>query len=134
MKKDYETFSHAKTYLKYHIIFSTKYRRKCLNSIRDSVLNSFKEAERRSHFKILCMELDKDHIHLMLQIKPAFSVEQTVRRLKQITTYLIWKENKDYLKNFYWTGKNTLWTNGYFVSTIGSVSEENLKKYIEEQG
>lgn len=57
-------------------------------------------------------------------------MEQTVRRLKQITAYLIWKENKDYLKNFYWAGKNTLWTNGYFISTIGPISEENLKNIL----
>jgi len=84
--KIYECFSHAKTSLRYHIIFSTKYRRKCLSQIRETVLNAFKETEKVSDFKILIMELDKDHIHLLLKWKPHFSIEQIVRRLKQMTT------------------------------------------------
>lgn len=49
----YESIAHAKTRLRYHIIFSTKYRRKCLTQIRDSIFNSFQYAQERSHFKIL---------------------------------------------------------------------------------
>lgn len=63
-----------------------KYRRKCLSQIRETVLNAFKETEKVSDFKILIMELDKDHIHLLLKWKPHFSIEQIVRRLKQMTT------------------------------------------------
>lgn len=130
----YETFSHAKTLIRYHIIFSTKYRRKCLNQIHSSVLSAFKEAESKSDFKILVMELDKDHIHLLIQFKPHYSIEQVVRRLKQLSTYYIWRDNETWLKKFYWSGKHILWTHGYFASTIGDVSEKTLKKYIENQG
>lgn len=130
----YETFSHAKTLIRYHIIFSTKYRRKCLNQIHDSVLDAFKKVEAKSDFKILVMELDKDHIHLLIQFKPHYSIEQVVRRLKQLTTYYIWKDNEQWLKKFYWSGKHILWTHGYFASTVGDVSEKTLKKYIENQG
>lgn len=130
----YQTFSHAKTLLKYHIIFSTKYRRKCLNQIHDSVIAAFREAENYSNFKILAMELDKDHIHLLLQFKPSYSIEQVVRRLKQLTTFYIWRDNEDYLKTVYWSHKKILWTGGYFCSTIGEVSEGTLRKYIANQG
>lgn len=129
----YETFSHAKTSIKYHIIFSTKYRRKCLDQIHDSVISAFKEVEEHSDFKILCMELDKDHIHLLVQFKPHWSIEQVVHRLKQMSTYNIWRDNETWLKKFYWTGKHILWTHGYFASTIGEVSEETLRHYIENQ-
>lgn len=131
--KIYECFSHAKTSLRYHIIFSTKYRRKCLSQIRETVLNAFKETEKVSDFKILIMELDKDHIHLLLKWKPHFSIEQIVRRLKQMTTKLIWDKEETHLRQFYWK-KKELWTGGYFCSTVGNVSEQTLKKYIENQG
>ena len=132
---EYQTLSHAKVSLKYHMIFSTKYRRKILNPIRESVLSAFKEVENRSDgIKILCMELDKDHIHLLIRFKPRYSIEQVVRRLKQVTTYLIWLENEEYLKKYYWSGKHMLWTNGYFCSTIGDVSEKTLTEYIQNQG
>ena len=132
--KEYRSFSGVKTRLRYHIIFSTKYRRRCLNPIRDRVLNSFYKAASISHIKIHCIELDKDHIHLLLEFKPSLSIEQVVRRLKQLTTKYIWEENEEFLKNFYWKNKRILWSGGYFCSTIGEVSEKKIKEYIENQG
>jgi putative transposase len=132
--KKYETYSHAKTKLRYHLIFSTKYRRKFLNDIRDSVLSAFNYAESISQFKILIMEVDKDHIHILITFKPNISISQVVRRLKQITTIYLWENNEQFLKKFYWKNKKILWTGGYFASTIGEVSEETLKHYIENQG
>ena len=130
----FKTYGHAKTRLRYHFIFSTKFRRKCLNEIHDSVLEAFRNADEKSNFSILTMELDKDHIHILIEFKPRYSIEQVVKRLKQLTTNYLWKKNSDYLKNFYWKQKNVLWTRGYFASTIGDVSEKILKKYIENQG
>lgn len=125
--KIYESFNHVKTSVRYHLIFSTKFRRKCLDQISDTVLNSFREVEKVSDFKILVMELDKDHIHLIMKWKPHLSIEQVVRRLKQMTTKLIWDKEETYLRQFYWRDKK-LWTGGYFCSTIGEVSEETIKK------
>ena len=130
----YKSISHAKTYLRYHIIFSTKYRRKCLDSIRNSVLDAFKLAESKSDFKILTMELDIDHIHLLLEIKPSLSIAQAVKRLKQLSTKYIWDNNEIYLKQFYWGSKRKLWSGGYFCSTIGQVSERTIKYYFETHG
>ena len=50
-----------------------------------------------------------------------------------MTTKLIWDKEETYLRQFYWRDKK-LWTGGYFCSTIGEVSEETIKKYIENQG
>jgi len=130
----YKSFSHAKTMLRYHLIFSTKYRKDCLTKIHDSVILSFREVEKISDFKILEIELDKNHIHILIEFRPRYSIEQVVRRLKQMTTSYIWKKNESWLRQFYWSGKHILWTGGYFCSTIGSVSEEKLKYYIKNQG
>jgi putative transposase len=135
-KNKYLTTAHAKTSIRYHIIFSTKYRRKCLDEIRDIVLNSFRYVESISHFKILYMNLEKDHIHFLITWKPSLSITQVVSRMKQISTNYIYKNEiaKEHLKKFYWGKKKKLWTGGYFVSTIGEVSEKTLKEYIEKQG
>jgi len=53
MQKFYETFGHAKTRIRYHMIFSTKYRRKCLDAIRDVVLESFRIAGQKSKLTIM---------------------------------------------------------------------------------
>lgn len=133
-QQQYITTAHCKHRLRYHLIFSTKYRKKCLNEIRETILNSFKYAESISHFKIYVMELDKDHMHLLVSFPPKYSIEQTVRRLKQISTNYIWKYQSNYLRQFYWGKKKRLWTGGYFCSTIGNVSENTIKHYIENQG
>ena len=135
-EKRYTSFSHAKTRLRYHIILCTKYRRKCLNPIRQVVLDTFLLAEKKSHFKIHRMELDEDHIHFLISFPPSYSIEQTVRRLKQFSTYHIYDVPAvaAHLRKYYWKKKRVLWTHGYFCSTIGEVSEERLKEYIENQG
>lgn len=115
------------------MIFSTKYRRDCLSEIRESVIDSFRKIENTSDFKILEMEIDKNHIHFLVTFKPSLSITQVVRRLKQLSTYHIWKKEESFLRNFYWK-KKVLWTKGYFCSTIGEVSEETLKNYIRNQG
>lgn len=132
----YTSFGHAKTRIRYHIILCTKYRRKCLNTIRQYVLDTFRLAETKSHFKIHYMELDEDHIHFLISFPPSYSIEQTVRRLKQFSTYHIYDDPfiTTHLKKFYWKKKKVLWTHGYFCSTIGEVSEEKIKAYIENQG
>lgn len=89
----YETFNHAKTRLRYYFIFSTKYRRKCLNEIRDVVLESFRYAESISHFKIITMEIDKDHIHILVKFPPKYSIEQIVKRMKQISSNYIYNNS-----------------------------------------
>ena len=129
----YECRAHSKTRLRYHIIFSTKYRRKCLNDIREDVLRSFDEAQKNVGVKILCMELDSDHIHLLVKFPPSLSISRVVQGLKYWTTKLIYERDRDYLKRFYWK-RDEIWTGGYFCSTIGDVSEKTLKKYIENQG
>lgn len=131
----YERFNHAKTFLRYHLILSTKYRRKVLNPIRDDLLDSMREAEdKNGKFHIEIAEVDKDHIHLLVRIKPSESIDNVVHSLKQQSTYKMWKLHHEHLSKYYWSGKHNLWTRGYFASTIGDVSEKTLVKYIKKQG
>ena len=132
MKQLYKTYGHAKTKLKYHIIFSTKYRRKCLTSIHNDVINAFKYVHAKSDFEILKMELDKDHIHFLLKFKLSLSINFVVNKMKTMSTNYLYKIQNAYLRNFY-QNKNKLWTHGYFVSTIGEVSQKTLEHYIENQ-
>ena len=131
----YERFNHAKTFLRYHIILSTKYRRKVLNLIRNDLLEAMKTAqEKNGNFRIEIDEVDRDHIHLLVRIKPNETIANVVYCLKQHSTYLMWKKHHDYLSKYYWSGQHHLWTRGYFASTIGGVSEKTLFEYIKNQG
>lgn len=129
----YQSLSHSKFKIRYHIIFSTKYRVKLLEPIRDDIMRYMKSAE-TDDFQIEVHETDKDHIHLLVKSTPNIRPCDIVHRLKQISTYMSWKEHHPYLSKLFWSGKHYLWTRGYFCSTIGDVSEKTLKSYIANQG
>lgn len=135
---DYEHFNHEKYKIKYHIIFSTKYRKKCLKDISEDIKSYMKIAEsKQNKWKIETMEIDltkADHIHLMINATPTCQISDIIHKLKQISTFYAWKNHNNYLTNFYWSGKHNLWTRGYFCTSIGCVSETTLKHYIENQG
>lgn len=125
--------NHAKTRLRYHLIFSTKYRRDVLNPIRDEVISCFKNIADRHHFKIYAIEVDKNHIHFLIEFSPDHAISKVVKLFKQISFKNLWEKHENYLKKFYWKRKY-LWTHGYFCATIGNVSEEAIKCYILNQG
>jgi len=133
MGKKYETFNHAKVHIRYHIIFSTKYRRDCLVGIEDSLTQCFDDIASRSNFRILEIGIDRNHVHLFVKSCPTFTVLQIVRRLKQVSTRRMWDSHGEHLSRFY-RKKRVLWSNGYFCSTVGEMSEETIKKYIQNQG
>ena len=96
---------------------------------------SLKRAENlQNKWKIEVMEVDKDHIHFLIKATPTNTIFEIVHALKQVSTYDMWQQHYDYLSKVYWSGKHYLWTKGYFVSSIGDVSEITLKQYIERQG
>lgn len=86
-----------------------------------------------SDFKIETLEVDKDHLHLLIDANPNVSVLQIVRKLKQESTIAIWRKFEEMLSKQFWK-ERTFWTDGYFASTIGDVSEETVRRYIESQG
>lgn len=78
------------------------------------------------------METDKDHIHYMIGTEPTMSVSKIVNLMKSHTTYHIWKRRQNYLQKHFWKG-HTFWADGYFACSVGDVSEEMLRKHIENQ-
>jgi putative transposase len=86
-----------------------------------------------SDCKIDTMETDKNHLHILLNITPNYSIASIVNRLKSISTNRIWKLHNNILKQHFWKEK-TFWSDGYFVSSIGEASPETIRKYIATQG
>ena len=77
--------------------------------------------------------LDKDYIHYMIETEPAMSVSKMVNLMKSYTTYHIWERYPNYLRKHFWK-EHTFCTDGYFACSVGNVTEEMLRKYIENQG
>ena len=132
--KKFECFRHAKTRLRYHIIFSTKYRHMCLEPMHDDLMNCMIDVSKKQKtFEIEYLEIDKDHIHFLMRIDPKESISNVIKLLKQHSTYMMYEQHYEYLRQFYWK-QHHLWTRGYFCCTIGDCSRETIKNYILNQG
>lgn len=131
--KNYKSKNHSKFILTYHIIFVCKYRRKLLIKYGEDVKQMMYDISKKHDFEIKEMEVDKDHIHMIIESVPKISPLQIVRVLKQQSTIQMWRKYSKELKKHYWA-ENTFWTYGYFCSTIGEVSSKTLKHYIQNQG
>jgi len=129
---NYQRKNHSKFLIVYHIIFVVKYRKPLLMQCGDWMKSAMFRIAEKSDFTIKEMEIERDHIHLMVESVPKLSPLQIVRRLKQESTYYIWKEWPQ-LQKFFWKEK-TFWSDGYFCCSIGNASINTVKKYIESQG
>ena len=133
LNNNYKSKNHSKFILTYHIIFVCKYRKKLLIKYGEDVKQIMYDISKRYDFDIKEMEVDKDHIHMMISSVPKISPLQIVRVLKQQSTIQMWRRYASELKKQYWK-EHTFWTDGYFCSTIGEVSSKTLKHYIQNQG
>ena len=117
-----------------HLIFVTKYRKPILyGQIKEDTKQHIFDVCAKHHWYICTMETDEDHIHILLQYNPSDSITKIVGVLKSYSTYHIWKAHNTILSQYFWK-EQTLWSDGYFACSIGNVSKETIKKYIENQG
>ena len=131
----YKSNSHSRYLLQFHLIFVCKYRRKlmCANNIAGDIKVLSIEIANKYKVSIRYMETDQDHIHYMIETRPNINLSDFVRTMKSYITYHIWKKYFAYLHKCFWKEK-TFFTDGYFICSVGNVSEKTLKEYIENQG
>ena len=87
----------------------------------------------RHKFDIKEMETDIDHAYMLIQYPPSVSVSTMVMLLKMESTRSMWLSHRKVLGRYYWK-EHTLWPDGYFYCSIGEVSEETIRHYIQNQG
>jgi len=76
------------------------------------------------------LNIQEDHVHIIVQIKPSISVSKAVQLMKGGTSKVIREEFPE-LKEFLWG--DSLWSDGYFAETVGSVNEEKIREYVKNQ-
>lgn len=135
MANTYKSGSHNKYLLQYHLIFVCKYRRKLLsaNHIASDIKKLSLEICSKHNVVVHYMEVDKDHIPHMMETTPNINLSNLVRTRKSYTSYPIWEKYSTYLSKCFWK-ERTFWSDGYFISRIGNVSQETLQHDIENQG
>ena len=111
---------------KYHVVFCPKYRRKVLVEGIDARLKEI--LLQVSIEKAGEMEVMPDHVHLLVQVDPQYGIHRFVRQLKGVSSRILRKEFSKLSSRL-----PTLWTNAYFVATVGSAPLSVIKQYIENQ-
>ena len=113
----------------FHIIFCPKYRRKVLIDGVDTRLKEllFQIAEEQD-FIIKALEIMPDHVHLFIEFDPRRVLHKIIKDIKGRTSKIL-REEYPWLKS----RLPSLWTRSYFSCSVGHVSEDTIRKYIENQ-
>ncbi|MFQ9813867.1 IS200/IS605 family transposase [Hominenteromicrobium sp.] len=114
---------------KYHVIWCSKYRRKVLveevgQRLKELIVGVASELR----VDIIEMEIMPDHVHLLLEVDPQFGIHRAVKNIKGKTSRILRAEFISLR-----TRLPSLWTNSYFVATVGGAPLEVIKQYIESQ-
>ncbi|EOG7170897.1 IS200/IS605 family transposase [Campylobacter upsaliensis] len=134
--RGYISTNRSKHNLKVHIILVCKYRKKLLKgNLNNFIKAKIDDLSENGDFIIVAMESDIDHIHLMIQYLPRVSISSIIQKIKQITTFYVWRDERFgvFLRKHFWKEK-TFWSDGFFVCSIDEANPETIKTYIENQG
>ena len=127
---DKNTLAHTSWRCKYHIVFAPKYRRKEIyGKYRAEIGKMIRILCQRKGINIVEAELCPDHIHMLIDIPPKYSVSQIVGYLKGKSSLMIFDKFAN-LKYRY--GNRHFWCRGYYVDTVGK-NEKKIVEYIRAQ-
>jgi putative transposase len=127
---DTNSLAHTKWRCKYHIVFAPKYRRQEIyGKIRTDVGKIIRKLCSQKGVEILEAEACKDHIHMLVEIPPKYSVSSIVGYIKGKSALMIFDRHAN-LKYKY--GNQHFWSRGYYVDTIGK-NKKAIAEYIRNQ-
>ena len=118
--------------IQYHIVWCVKYRHKIITEqIENRLIEILNKIADDNGFQILECNTDNDHIHLLVNCSPQHYIPDMIKALKGVSARLLMKEFGEELKRKLWGGH--LWNPSYFVSTVSENTEEQIRKYIQNQ-
>ncbi len=125
-----QSLCHTKWDCKYHVVWIPKYHRKVLyGQLRKYLGELLRDLAAQKECKILEGHLQPDHVHVLLEIPPKYSVSQVIGFIKGKSAINIARTYLGQRKNF--TGMH-FWARGFFVTTVGA-DEEAVRAYIQKQ-
>ncbi len=127
--KRWTTSNKAVYNLGYHIVWCPKYRRKLLiNAVAIRLKELLYQKAQQLGFIIETCEIMPDHVHLFIKASPVDGPHFIVQQLKGYTSRIL-RQEFPYLK----TRVPTLWTRSYYIESVGHISQDTIKRYIEDQ-
>ena len=135
-KDGYYTNNHSCFLLQYHMILVTKFRKPVLDGpVKEHVYSTIRKTLEEKHVILNEINGEPDHIHMLITCGPELSPLEIANVLKTRTARFVWRDMPDEVSRTYWnTERHFFWSKSYFVSTVGAVNEEAVKRYIQNQG
>lgn len=129
----YWSGAHTKHRMLYHIVWIPKYRKRILEgAVAQRIKELLIECAEVNNWRIDELSIQRDHVHMLIQLRPDLSVSKVVQLFKGKSSYIIRKEFPR-LAEFYWGKADSFWADGFFVETVGQVNESKIKEYIQNQ-
>ena len=130
-KRNIKTLSHSYYDLKYHLVWTPKYRGKILNTnkIKSELTRIFETICKWKHWEIIELSIQEDHIHMCMSATPRDSISYVAQMIKGKSSAWLKKKIK---RSHGLYEKQSLWARGYFVSTIG-IDEHVIRRYVKHQ-
>ena len=126
---DYKSNNNVIYSCKYHVIWCPKYRRKVLiGAIADRLKELIHQNAIEHQSEVIELEIMPDHVHLLVEVDPQYGIHRLVKQIKGQTSRILRQEFQSIKSRL-----PTLWTNSYFVSTVGGAPLAMIKQYIESQ-
>jgi putative transposase len=127
--EDYKSNHHVVYSSKYQVVWTPKYRRSVLEGkIAFRLRHILYEGCQRFRAEISALEIVPDHVHILVEVDPQLGIHRLVRYLKGVSSHNLRKEFPALKSRL-----PTLWTNSYFVSTVGGAPLAVIKQYVENQ-
>ena len=124
--------NHCVYQVMYHIVWGTKYRRKVLKEYtKKDLIQSVKKVQRKyPTWYVHELNIDEDHIHVVIEIPPKDSISKVVQEIKVQSSKDLRRRYK-YMDRIY--KEVGIWEVGYYVSTVG-LNEKQIRQYVQKQG
>ncbi|BCB08482.1 transposase [Vreelandella venusta] len=131
VQEDYRRGRHSVTRLVAHLIFTTKYRRKVFEGdMIDQLREAFESACEKLDCRLLELDGEEDHVHLLVEYPPKLSISVLVNNLKSTSSRRVRLLNTHIPRL---SKSAALWSRSYFACSAGGATIETLKTYVQGQ-
>ena len=116
----------------YHFVWIPKYRHKVFaEPYREVLKGIIQKAAYDYDMKVEEIEIPDDHVHMVIKAEPKMSPSEIMRVIKSISARGFFKKYPEVKEKYFWGG--SLWTNSYFVETVGNSDEKRVREYVRKQ-
>ena len=113
----------------YHVVWCPKYRRPVIEGdVADRLTQLIREVTAERNCNLIELETMPDHVHLLVECDPQYGIHRLVKQIKGRSSRVLRQEFPSLKSRL-----PTLWTNSYFVATVGGATLEVVKQYVENQ-